>query len=306
MSDPIRIGVSEKNHDPYWDVLNRGFEDAAERLGVLIDIRAPRTEDGTAQLRQIGELLADGVDALAVVASDTDLLSPAIARTVATGVPVVCFDLDAPDSRRFAHVGTLDFPDLGRAAATALASILPPSSEVLVQVGSRHAHGALGKAEGFRSEIEHLGHRVAEVTFDAHDEREAEEQAAEALSRNPNIAGLFGVYGYHPGAQARASRHLPTGRRPRIVGFDLLPATLAGLEDGTIDASIWLQEYYFGYLTTALLHNMVTLGVAETALLCGFTQEEPARNRLTIEPILVTRDELDGLRPRLRQLGVIT
>jgi ribose transport system substrate-binding protein len=300
----LRIAVSEKNQDPYWDVLNRGFYDAAGRLGVELDIRAPRLEQADEQLRQIHTMLDEGVDGLAVVGSDPAVLASAIDRAVAAGLPVVSFDLDAPGSHRHAHVGTWDYPRLGRMAAECLAEVVPPGSSVLVQVGSRHGAGALGKAAGFMEEIENRGLHVVEVTYDTHDAHEAEQQALAVLKRYPDLGALFGVYGYHPGAQLRALAQVARRDPPKIVGFDLLEPTIQGMRDGTVHASIWIQEYRFGYVSTAMLSHMVRIGITETLVMCGLDVANCRGNRVTVDPVLVRHDQLEALIPRLAEMGI--
>jgi ribose transport system substrate-binding protein len=295
----VRIGVSEKNRDPYWALVNRGLHDAASRCGAEVVILAPADEDVDAQVAQIHELLAKGVDALAVVATQPDRVGSAIDAAVAAGVPVMCFDLDAPASRRLAYVGTEGYETLGRHAARTMSTRLAPASKVLVQVGSRHATGALGKAAGFRDEIEAQGHAVVEVTYDDHDPQRAQAQAATAIARHPTLGGMFGVYGYHPAAQAAAIAAAGPPSPPVIVGFDLLPETVHGLRIGTIAATLWIQEYAFGYYAAAMLNYVVRLGVRETLTMFGFDAEEHARNILSLRAVVVTRVELDDVLARV-------
>ena len=295
----VHIGVSEKNSSNYWALVNRGLHDAASRCAVDVDIVAPENEDVDVQVAQIHELVAAGVDALAVVASQPEHVGPAIDTAMEAGLPVVCFDLDAPESRRLAYVGTQSYETLGHEAARAMASRLDPASLVLVQVGSKHAIGALGKAAGFRAGIEGLGHVVVEVTYDAHDPQHAREQAVMALHRHPTVAGMFGTYGYHPGAQAQAIEAVRPSSPPVIVGFDLLPDTVHYVRAGLVTSTLWIQEYAFGYHAIAVLSNAVRLGVNETLTMMGFDTEQRSRNVLALPPIVVTRDGLDDVLERI-------
>ncbi|MBF8192598.1 hypothetical protein ITP53_44345 [Nonomuraea sp. K274] len=41
----VRIGVTEKNRNPYWDMVNAGWLDAAAKLDLSVEIAAPESED---------------------------------------------------------------------------------------------------------------------------------------------------------------------------------------------------------------------------------------------------------------------
>ncbi|QRP48462.1 hypothetical protein [Amycolatopsis sp. FDAARGOS 1241] len=66
----LRITVVEKNRGPYWDMVNAGWRDAAERLGLDLIIEAPVYEAVGDQVGAIRRHLAAGVDGVAFVASD--------------------------------------------------------------------------------------------------------------------------------------------------------------------------------------------------------------------------------------------
>ncbi|WP_239154677.1 hypothetical protein [Amycolatopsis sp. FDAARGOS 1241] len=59
-----------------------------------------------------------------------------------------------------------------------------------------------------------------------------------------------------------------------IIGNNMLPETAAAIARGTVAASIWIREYYFGYYAAAAIAMVARLGTAEALTLLGF---DPAR-----------------------------
>ena len=91
-----------------------GAADAAKELGpkynadVQLEIRTPNDEDATKQAEAIEALARMGAQGIAVSCSEANTVTPSIDKAVSRGVQVMCFDSDAPNSKRFAYYGTDD------------------------------------------------------------------------------------------------------------------------------------------------------------------------------------------------------
>src|SRR5205823_6486655 len=89
-----------------------GAKDAAKELAakynadIEIEIRTPNDEDATKQAEAIEALTRRGVDGIAVSCSEANTVTPSIDRASEKGIPVMCFDSDAPNSKRFAYYGS--------------------------------------------------------------------------------------------------------------------------------------------------------------------------------------------------------
>jgi len=60
------------------------------------------------QAQKIAQAVNDGADAVLISCSDAAKVTSAIDEAVGKGIPVMTFDSDAPDSKRFAFYGTDD------------------------------------------------------------------------------------------------------------------------------------------------------------------------------------------------------
>jgi ribose transport system substrate-binding protein len=103
----LRIGmVAKSESNDVFQAAKVGAMDAAKELGekygikITIDWRTPADEDAAKQAEAISALTNEHVDGITVSCSDAQTLTGAINDAVDAGVPVVCFDSDAPDSKR--------------------------------------------------------------------------------------------------------------------------------------------------------------------------------------------------------------
>lgn len=264
-----RIALIAKGAGPYWDMLNQGFLDAARRFGVEPVLRAPTRENLAIQAAMFREQLEDGVDAIAFVATDPTRFNNLAAEAKARQMPVVSLDLDAPESRRDLYVGTSPPEELGREAGRVMACHLQRGQKVAVQTGSTTAPGAMGKLAGFVEVMAAHGVVVVGGDDDRENEATAHQHAHRYLQEHPDLAGMFGVYAYHPGVQVRALKEVGRERQVAVVGFDMVPETVVALRDGSVNASLWVQEYYFGFHAATILALMLRIGTELTHQLLG-------------------------------------
>ena len=68
----------------------------------------PPQEDGQVQAQRIAQAVNEGANAVLISCSDAGKVTGAINDAVARGVPVMTFDSDAPESKRFAFYGVDD------------------------------------------------------------------------------------------------------------------------------------------------------------------------------------------------------
>lgn len=111
------IGVIAKsNANPVFQAARTGAEAAGRRLSdelgvnVRVQWRTPPQEDAQLQAQYVEQLIAAGVNGIAISVTDANILNSVLRRAVDRGIVVVTFDSDAPDSGRMAYYG-----EIGRA-----------------------------------------------------------------------------------------------------------------------------------------------------------------------------------------------
>src|ERR1043165_6949336 len=111
----IPIGlVAKSQSNAVFQAAYAGAKDAAKELSdkynadITIDWQTPTDEDAQKQAQAIEALARSGAQGIAASCSEASTVTPAINRAVAAGVVVMCFDSDAPRSKRMCYYGTED------------------------------------------------------------------------------------------------------------------------------------------------------------------------------------------------------
>ncbi|HEY8933221.1 MAG TPA: substrate-binding domain-containing protein, partial [Rariglobus sp.] len=136
------LGKSQTND--VFQAAHAGARDAAAELGakygvkVEIDIRTPNDEDATQQAEAVEDLTRHAADGIAISCSEAGTVTPSIDKAASNGIPVICFDSDAPDSKRFAYYGTDDV-SCGARIAIELARVMGGKGTVALLAGNQTA-----------------------------------------------------------------------------------------------------------------------------------------------------------------------
>jgi ribose transport system substrate-binding protein len=289
-SKPLRIAFVTNNAADYWTIARKGCEQAQRELSnVSVEFRIPA--DGTAaeQKRIFDDLLAAGIDGIAISpvdpANQTQMLDEA-----AKQVPVLTQDSDAPASKRLAYIGT-DNVAAGRLAGELLRQALPAGGKVMAFVGNADAQNAAERYQGLKAAVEGSQIRILGLVTDGTDRVRAKANVSDTLVRHPDIAGLVGLWAYNGPAILSAVVEAGMAGKVRIVAFDEEDATLAGVRDGTIEASVVQQPYEFGRRAITLL----------ASYLRGDRSAIPPDGRIIVPTIAVRKDNVDSF---MQQLNV--
>jgi ribose transport system substrate-binding protein len=241
----LHLAFVVNNASTFWTIARTGTEDAAKELGnVEVDFRIP--SDGTAaQQRQIlDDLLAKGVDGIAVSpidpANQTEFLDHVASKTL-----LICHDSDAPESKRVCYIGTDNFA-AGVEAGKLIKEALPNGGKIMVFVGFAGAQNAKDRFGGIKKELEGSNIEILDLRTDDADPVRAQKNAEDTLVKYPNISALVGLYDYNGPAILNAVRSASKTGAVKIVCFDEKEETLAGVASGDIYGTVVQQPYEFG------------------------------------------------------------
>lgn len=241
----LKLAFVVNNAATFWTIARAGTEDAAKELGnVEVDFRIP--SDGTAaQQRQIlDDLLAKGVDGIAVSPIDpgnqTEFLNRVASKTL-----LICHDSDAPESKRVCYIGTDNFA-AGVEAGKMIKEVLPQGGKIVVFVGFADAQNAKDRFGGIKKELDGSNIQILDLRTDDADPVRAQKNAEDTLVKYPDISALIGLYNYNGPAILNAVRSAGKAGKVKIVCFDENDETLAGVASGDIYGTVVQQPYEFG------------------------------------------------------------
>ena len=274
----IVIGmVAKSQSNPVFQAAYTGAKDAAKELGDLydanieIDWQTPPDEDAQKQAEAIEQLARRGVDGIIVSCSDANAVTPAINKAIELGTPVMCFDSDAPQSKRLYYYGTDDIT-CGKTIMTELAKIMGEKGTIAILAGNQSAPNLQNRTKGVMEELKkYPDMKLLENGVFYHEE--TPEQAAEAVNRaqstNPDIQGWAMIGGW-PLFTKNALKWNPGDIK--VVAVDALPPQLSYLESGHVQ-TLYAQDCYgWGFKSVDILLRKI------------LKNEEPASPRI-IDPL---------------------
>jgi ribose transport system substrate-binding protein len=259
----ITIGlVAKSQSNPVFQAAYAGAKDAARELGpqygvdVVIDWQTPPDEDAQKQAEAIEQLARGGAAAIAVSCSDAGTVTPAIDKAAQLGTVVMCFDSDAPRSKRLCYYGT-DDAVCGQKVMAELAQIMGKKGTIAILAGNQTAPNLQKRVAGVKEELKKYPDMKL-LPDGVFYHPETPEQAVEAVNTaqttNPGIQGWAMVGGW-PLFTKNALRWPPG--TVQVVAVDALPAQLSYLESGHVQTLFAQDCYGWGYQSVKILLDKV-------------------------------------------------
>ncbi len=129
-ADPT-VGVSWSNfQEERWKTDEAAIKSALEAGGADY-ISADAQSSSAKQLADIESLIAQGVDALIILAQDAQAIGPAVQAAADEGIPVIAYDRLIEDDRAFYL--TFDNVEVGRMQARAVFGAMPKGNYVMIK-----------------------------------------------------------------------------------------------------------------------------------------------------------------------------
>src|SRR5215213_8601966 len=286
-----RLAFVTNNASDFWTIARKGVEKAdAELPGVTAEFKIP--SDGTAaeQKRLIDDLLAKGVDGIAISPVDPDNQTGLI-NEVSQKTLVFTQDSDAPNSQRACYVGT-DNVAAGRQAGALIKEALPQGGKIMVFVGKLDARNAAERLQGIKEALNGSNVTIIDTRTDDTDRVRAKSNVSDTLVKYPEVAALVGLWSYNGPAIVNAVREANKVGQVKIIAFDEEDETLAGVKDGSIYATVVQQPYEFGYQAIKMMDQYLK----------GDKATIPAGKQVFVPTLVIKQAEVDAFTTKINQL----
>lgn len=232
----------------FWTIVNLGCSIAAQQLGdVDVDFRCPAEATVEAQQQIVTNLLAAGVDGIAISPIDAEKQAGFL-DLIASKTLLVCSDSDASQSHRISYIGT-DNVKAGRQAADLIEEALPTGGKIALFIGYAKAQNTKDRLQGLREGLAGSNVEILATLEDGQSSAKAEKNVRETLTQHPELAGVIGVSGYHGPALRSMVREAGKTGAVKIVCFDDNTETLAGIAAGDIHGTIAQNPFQIGKQT---------------------------------------------------------
>ncbi|MCA9241216.1 MAG: substrate-binding domain-containing protein [Planctomycetales bacterium] len=253
--------------DPYWQLCIAGAEETAEQLGADLKVMKPKGEGEEGLKEQLDWLTAldpEAIGGVAIGPIDPERETTLINK-LSENVKVVTVDSDAPESRRLCYIGSSNY-EAGMLAAQMVKEAAPDGGKVVMLLASLAKTNAAERKRGFDDELSGVAeddeepaadaprYEVVEYLMDYGDYDRCVENVKQAISEHNDLSAVVATFGYHAPAALEALADLDV--KPPVIAFDEHEKTLAGVEDGSVHATIVQDPYMFGAEAISLLDQV--------------------------------------------------
>jgi ribose transport system substrate-binding protein len=286
----LQLAFVPNNSANFWTIARRGCEEAEKELGnVELKFRMPSTGSAAEQQQILDDMMASGVDGIAVSPVDPENQTAALDR-IAAQTLLITHDSDAPKSKRVCYIGT-DNVAAGVEAGKLIKEAIPNGGKIMVFVGKMDAQNARERFEGIKKELEGSKVEIIDVRTDDTNPVRAQQNVEDTLVKYPDIACLVGLWSYNGPAILNAVKHGGKAGQVKIVCFDEEAETLLGVADGTIHGTVVQQPFEFG-----------KQAITRMAKYLGGDKEALAGGKRIIPTLSIKKENVAEFQARLKQL----
>ncbi len=253
--DEMYYFISANINIPYWQEAQAGLTDAAKGLGVKAEMDGPTTLSPKDEVDSFEKAVALHPAGILVSIANADMFKAPIDAAIASGIPVISIDADAPDSKRVLFIGTDNFR-AGQESGKRLADILKGQGQiVLVTITGqpnidervRGVNEALKKYPGIK---------VAQTIDDKGDPRNAYDGISALLSKKQKVDGVVCLEASGGAGVADALHRVDLTGKVAIVSFDKDPETFSWIDRGGINATVTQKPYVMAYYGLKFLDDL--------------------------------------------------
>ena len=217
----------------FWDICKKGGEDAGKELGVDVEVLMPTSGDD--QKSKLEDLLAKGVDGIAVAAIDP-INQAGLFDEVAKNSILITMDTDAPTTKRQVYVG-MDNYDAGWMCGELVKEAIPDGGEVVLFIGRLEQDNAKRRRQGVidcllgrekdASRYDAPGqpqigteYTVLATLTDQFDRAKGKANVEDMLTKHEGVDAMVGLFAYNPPLILEALKQAGRIGEVKVIGFD--------------------------------------------------------------------------------------
>jgi ribose transport system substrate-binding protein len=248
------------NSTDFWNIGEKGLRKAEREFpNVKVSMFRPLKGEVADQQRFLEDIMVQGFDGVAISPINPDAMTGTF-ETVASKMPLVTTDSDAPKSPRKVYVGTNNVEagkTAGNTAIEALKAAGITKGKAALFVGRIDMQNAIERKKGIDETLGKMpGIEILPVFIDKTDRAVAKKNVEDALARYPDLVLVMGIWSYNGPCAADAVRTSTRAKKPILVVFDEEEETLKGVQDGLISATIVQKPFEFGYQSVRALKEI--------------------------------------------------
>lgn len=239
------ILVTVNSKLPYWQTAQAGLQKAGAQYGVKVDVRGPENYDPQAEVTEFRNTFGLKPAGLLVSVADPNLMQPAIDDAISQGIPVITIDSDAPKSHRLYFIGTNNVTAGQLGGERVVEKLHGKGNVVFYTMPQPNMEERL---KGYKDAFDdHPGIKIVEVFNIKGDSGNAFDRTVHYLTdKSAEKIDAFVCLEASSGKDvAEALKRQKANAL--VVAMDVDEATLNGIKDGIIDATISQKPYTMAF-----------------------------------------------------------
>jgi ribose transport system substrate-binding protein len=247
--------ISANINIPYWQEAQAGLTDAAKGMGVKAEMDGPTTLSPKDEVDSFQKAVALHPAGIMVSVANSDMFKAPIDAAIASGIPVITIDADAPDSKRVLFIGTDNFR-AGQESAKRISDILKGQGQiVLVSItGQPNLDERIrGVNEAFKK---YPGIKIVQTIDDKGDPRMAYDGVSALIGKKTKVDGVICLEASGGAGVADALHRVDLTGKVAIVSFDKDPETFSWIDRGGINATVTQKPYVMAYYGLKFLDDL--------------------------------------------------
>ena len=240
---------------PYWQEAGAGLRKAALQMQVRAEMIGPDTYDPKQQQAEFQRVVKLKPSGIMVSPGDPMLLKDDIDAAIASGIPVITTDSDAPASKRLLFIGTNNY-QAGLMGGRTAARQMQEKGNVMVFITAGQAN-LEERLKGYRDAFESSPHiKIVEVVDLHGDPRVAFDRTMDAITKGkPQVDAFVSTESMSAKEVAEVfDRKKVKGKT--IIAMDMVEGTLEGIEKGLIAATIGQKPFTMAFYGLKILDDL--------------------------------------------------
>jgi len=254
----LKIGFLPGVVDPFYQVMQKGVEQAAKDLGIEVVTQVPPSWGVEQETPLLNAMIARGdLNYIITAPVDKDQMVAPLQAAVDAGIKVITVDTFLGDGDYtsgkvtfpISYIGS-DNEEGGRISADGLAKAIGGKGTVYINSTNPNVSSVEAREKGFAAEMKdkYPGITVLGPDYNLDDQNKAEQQTAAILQQHPDLAGVFGTNVFSAGGAGTAVANAGLTGKVQVVAYDATKQAMDLMSKGTVSLVLAQKPFDMGYM----------------------------------------------------------
>jgi rhamnose transport system substrate-binding protein len=248
------VYIPKNTGNPYFDEVNRGFEDAAKELNLDYSTTAPAKAEATSQVPIIKDQIQRGVDVIAISVNSPAALNPVLDQARAKGITVITVDADVDDpTHRDAAVLPADFSEVGPGQIELLGKLMNYEGDFAILSATTDApnqNAWIAKMKETLKDPKYAKMRLVDTVYGDDEPQKSTTECEALLSKHPNLKGIVSPTSVGLAASAQVLGR--AGKKIQLTGLSTPNQLKKFVKNGTVTSFQLWSPRDEGFLAAAI------------------------------------------------------